>query len=124
MSDKQPVIKQAFNKWVERLGLSWWEITVRYYDDPQEIVVRFKSDDDKLVLARTYADWRYGTGTIDVNLPAWGELSDSEIERTVVHELIHILLNEIREGEMHHEERVVTSLTKAVFWVDQFARDA
>lgn len=116
LEDTKDTISNAFEKWVKYLGLGWWEVTARYYDDPGEIVSRFRQDDDLLVLAKTYADWKYAKATIDVNLPAWSGLSEEEIGFAVVHELIHILVNEMREGELHHEERVVTQLTKAVFW--------
>jgi len=44
-------------------------------------------------------------------------MDGDEIERAVVHELCHILVNEMREDEIHHEERVVTGLQKAFMWV-------
>ena len=50
-------------------------------------------------------------------------MSNEELERTVVHELVHALVNELREGGIDHEERVVTTLTKAVLWVRDLTRD-
>jgi len=109
-------IKAAFARWVERLGLAWWRVDVRYYDDPGEIVRRFHGNDERPAAACVVADWRYAETTIDINLPAWTIMTDEEIERAAVHELVHVLVNEMHEGELHHEERVVTQITKAIFW--------
>lgn len=116
-------LKALFGQWIDRLGLAWWDITIRYYDAPGEIVERFGDQNgESLIAARTMVLWQYGTATIDVNLTAFEDLTPVEIERTVVHELCHILVNEMREGELHHEERVVTGLTKAFLWATAAAQ--
>lgn len=117
------LIDRYMSKWVQRLGLNWWKIVVRTYDDPGEIIQRFRHSDDGIVAAICTADWRYAEATIDINLPAWVDMTEDEVERAVVHELVHILVNEMREGELHHEERVVTGITKAMFWVEEAARE-
>jgi len=109
-------LRQYIDKWLKPLGLLWWKITIVYLDDPKELAQKEFYRDDETVLARTYSDWRYGTATIYFNMPAFDGMDDAEVENTVVHELAHILVNEMREGEMHHEERVVTGLTKAFLW--------
>lgn len=112
------LLKAAFGTWIERLGLGWWDIEVHYYDEPGEIVRLFRQvDDGGIVPAFVDANWMYATAKISVNLPAFADMEPDAIERIVVHELMHILVNEMREGELHHEERVVTQLTKAIFWV-------
>lgn len=115
--NKQDQIKAAFDKWVTPLGLGWWRVDVLYYDDPKEILRLFTVNDEETTLARVYASWEYMQAKVCINLPSFDELEDGEIERAVLHELVHILVNEMREGEMHHEERVVSSLTKAFIWV-------
>ena len=47
----------------------------------------------------------------------WVRLSKKEIEKVVVHELMHVFLNETREEGIDHEERVATQLQKAFFWI-------
>jgi hypothetical protein len=111
------IIKSCFDKWAKPLGLLWWHVDLVYFTEPADVIREFAFSDEEIVLARTYADWRYGTASIHFNVPGFDGLSLEEIERTVVHELVHILVNEMREGEMHHEERVVTGLTKAMFWL-------
>lgn len=114
--DRESVIRACFEKWLQPLGLLWWKVDILYYDDPSEILKHFHVDDDSITLARSYSDWRYGTAKVIINLPALAELSPDEIETVIVHELVHVLVNEMREGELHHEERVVSCLTKAFLW--------
>jgi hypothetical protein len=116
LDETQETIKRLFSLWAHRLGLGWWHIDTIYRDDPQSIIDHFRTDENELVLAVAYADWRYGTAKIDINLPAFVGMAEDEMERAIVHELMHVLVNEMREGEIHHEERVVTGLTKAIFW--------
>lgn len=120
---KFDLVKAAFAKWIPRLGLAWWDLTIVYYDDPQEIINRFRIiESGEMVPATVTAQWMYADAKISVNLPAFEYIDDADIERVIVHELCHILVNEMREGELHHEERVVTVLTKAFFWVTDAAR--
>jgi hypothetical protein len=112
---KKDYLRRLFELWTYRLGLRWWTVNVRYYDDPDEIVSRFNTG-ERTTLMRNTTDWQYCLTTIDVNLSALKQLDREEIERAVVHELIHALVNEMREGEIHHEERVVTQITNAIFW--------
>lgn len=116
---KLELIKAAFAKWIPRLGLAWWDIEIVYYDDPNEIIQRFRIiETGEMVPANVTAQWMYADAKININLPAFELIDPGVIERVVVHELCHLLVNEMREGEIHHEERVVTQLTKAFFWVE------
>lgn len=110
-------LKAAFDKWIKALGLAWWDIDIHYYDDPGEVVRLFANGtNDSVIAAFVDANWMYGTAVISVNLTAFTDMTPEKIDRIVVHELMHILVNEMRESELHHEERVVTGLTKALFW--------
>jgi len=102
-------------QWRVPLGLKWWTIKCRYFDDPE----RFEKENGWHALARTYADWRYMTASIEFNVPACEQQSERDLEDVVVHELCHILVNEMREGEIHHEERVCTRLAQAFQWTKQ-----
>jgi predicted metallopeptidase len=46
----------------------------------------------------------------------WNKLTTDQRRALIDHELCHILVNEMREGDISHEERVVTGLTKAFLW--------
>jgi hypothetical protein len=117
---KRKLFKKYLLKWLKPLGLLWWGVDVRYYNDPDEIVRIFHSDEDnKVVAALTTVFWKYNKATIDVNLLALEKMDKDGIEVCILHELIHILVNEMREGELHHEERVVTNLQRAFLWTEQ-----
>lgn len=109
------LIRAALEKWIYRLGLRWWTIQVHWHKG-KAAKKYFRAKPDETILARTFSDWRYADASIHINLPAWRGMTGEEIERVVVHELVHVLVNEMRENEPHHEERVVTGLTKAFFW--------
>lgn len=111
------LIRAALDKWLKPLGLLWWDVRIIFIVAPEEILDIFQVTDDEVTAAKCYADWRYGTAKIYVNVPGCVHMSQEEIERMLVHEMCHVLVNEMREGELHHEERVVSALTKVMFWV-------
>lgn len=122
--ETRKAVKAAFDKWLKPLGLLWWDVTINFHDNPGDVVRIFRDPgEDNTVAAKTYVSWIYATATIEVNLPAFEGLTQEEIERIVVHECCHILVAEMREGKIHHEERVVTGLTKAFFWVESATRE-
>lgn len=106
-------IRRYLKKWLQPLGLLWWKIDILYYDDPMEVMRQFSSTEDSITYASVQANWQYLTATIKFNLPALAEKSSAEIESTVVHELCHILICEMREDGVDHEERVATGLARA-----------
>jgi hypothetical protein len=112
-------IKQYIDKWLKPLGLLWWKIDIIYLDDPKELSEKEFFCDGNITLGRAYVNWQYGSATVYFNVPGFEGLNDEDIEMAVVHELVHILVNEMREEEMHHEERVVTGLTKAFIWTKE-----
>jgi hypothetical protein len=114
------LIKKYLGKWLKPLGLLWWDVTVIYYDDPEEIIKIFTPPESGiLVCATTWADWRYGTATLCINLSVFENMVEEKVEVAILHELIHILVNEMKEGEQKHEERVVTQIQKAFLWTEQ-----
>lgn len=106
-------IRPCIDKWITPLGLAWYMGETRFYAKEKE----FRKSNGGVAAFRVWADWRYMTFTISVNVPAVRRMDDDELERAIVHELVHVLVNEMREDGIAHEERVVTMLTKAFFWV-------
>ena len=113
---KKKQIEKLFSKWTYRLGLRWWNVKLYLYDDPQDIIKHFRTDENNLVVAVSYCDWRYTSCTIDVNFPVIKQMTKEDAERAIIHELCHALVNEMREEGIEHEERVVTCLTNAFMW--------
>lgn len=105
-------------RWQTALGLKWWHIE---YDWLRESL----GDDGKPdweVTAKVRVEWMYLKACITVCLPVMMDMSDTEIERTLVHEFMHVLVAEMRhpcDDSDSHEERVVTTLTSAIFWTLQ-----
>lgn len=59
------------------------------------------------------ASWEYRQAQITFNMPLLAAKKEEEIEEIIVHEMVHVLVNEMREKGIKHEERVVTELTWA-----------
>ena len=66
----------------------------------------FAAGENEVVYAEVQSDWRYLSAAIKFNMPALAGQTDEEIEIKVVHELCHILICEMREDGVDHEERV------------------
>lgn len=115
------LIDRYMNKWTYCMGLGWWRVD-GYYLKGKEAKKEFPRNGQDTTLARAYADWRYSIASVYFNMPAIKGMEPKEIENMVIHELCHVLVNEMREGELHHEERVVTTLTKAFLWTDEGVR--
>ncbi len=114
------LIKEYARKWTWRLGLRWWLVDLEFYDHPKSIRRIFATDDSEdTVLAVVFAQWQYNTAKVLFNVPGCAKLEPEKLEEVVLHELCHILVNEMREGEKHHEERVVSGLQRAFHWTER-----
>lgn len=102
-------ISELLEAWTQRLGLRWWTITAVYYSK------RRPNGKHGQVFATVYPDWRYMHARIDFNLRVAADLTPAELEAAVVHELCHVLVNELG-GKPHHEERVCTTMARAFLW--------
>jgi len=107
-NETKRLIQKYIKWWVHWLGLGYQSIKVSYVD---------YWEDGRECVALCDTDWRYMDSTLTFNLTKLRNVSESEIEMTVVHELAHIFLNEMREEGIDHEERVATMLQKAFMWV-------
>lgn len=112
-------IRAVAMKWSKVLGLRWWDMTLEYCREGLP-TKRADSDDGYSVAANCDARWQYLDATIRFNVPILADMSDAKLERIVVHECMHALVNETREtgdGWLAHEERVCSMLTDAIIWV-------
>lgn len=117
-------LKALQEKWVTDLGLRWWHVTFSYSREP------LKSDaaEGRTCLAQTMVDWEYLNATVTFDMQAIVNEADDDLEKTFVHECMHIFVHEMRmwagpevtyekkEEALKHEERVVTQLANAVIW--------
>jgi hypothetical protein len=112
-----------FTRWQFRLGLKWWNVQRQYYSSEKDYEAAKLIDDPvHTSYMIVWAQWPYLHATIGVNCRATRRLPKKQLERIVIHELLHCLVNEMREPDpdRKHEERVVTTLTDAVVWTRDF----
>jgi len=108
-------IKKYFEKWRYQLGINWWKVTLNYSRVPLEDVNGIKGP-----LATNETSWQYGSVSLAFDCVALFPCSNEDVEDTVVHELLHAIVNEMRDFDrgrpdsIKHEERVVTNLTDAM----------
>ncbi len=108
---------QALRKrWHNCLGLRWWTVTHDYRREALVVNGVMSAE----TAASCKADWRYLQATVSWNLALVVDQSDEGLESIFVHEMMHILLDEMRyfneDNGMKHEERVATTLAQAFLW--------
>jgi hypothetical protein len=113
MNTKQvkKLIRKYFKWWVKWTGLGYWDIVAIFSNETEP------RDNGYLSIGHCDCEWKYQTATITFHPKDMRHLTEKQIEEAVVHELMHVFLNEMREGEIHHEERCATALQKAFLWV-------
>lgn len=112
--------KKRFEKiawaWAYRMGLRWWDLHFSFH---RKTPKKFKRKDGHQTGVRVLARWQYLEAYFEVNTPAVAKLSDAELEVVIVHELCHVLVNEMREKGVKHEERVCSRLSQAFLWTKE-----
>jgi predicted SprT family Zn-dependent metalloprotease len=103
--------------WVHWTGLGFWNIQVEFKYSIK------KRPNGQWLCGITTVDWRYLTTNIVFYPKAMRHLKPDEIEHVVIHELMHVFLNEVRESGIDHEERVASMLQKAFSWVRGASRE-
>jgi len=107
LKKKRQLIKDYLKWWIHWMGLGYGQIDVCF----AEYLDGGNTD------ANVHSDWRYQYSKITFSDSAIRDMKKDKLEELVVHELMHIFLNEMREGKIKHEERVATQLQKAFMWV-------
>lgn len=118
-------------KWLRTIGLGWWSIDIVYNRGDPEKASR-DAPDGWTTAAVASVQWEYKAATITFNMRVVEGMSDAKLERVYVHELGHVLLNQMRayrsddgsSTEVRHEEFVATSLADALIWAWEAGRDA
>lgn len=108
-------IDKYCKKWRAMLGLKWWRI--KYVWD-RESKGQDTGTSQYQEAASTSVQWPYLDATITFNMPCLISETDEELEDSILHEHIHVLVNEMRNFDdgVCHEERVVSTLTNAFLW--------
>lgn len=119
--DLKTFINRRLADWKETLGLALWEIRASYHRTPWEGA----ESPNQSCLMDINARWEYLEASLRINVHAIWErgMGHDEIDHTLVHELMHCHLSELRclvdydkfDHHIEHEERVVSTLTTVVF---------
>jgi hypothetical protein len=100
------------SKWIKILGLDRCQLTIEFSDEAK------MSEDGMHLVAETSASWQYNSAMIVFHVANFDKLKPNRLEMVVIHELVHILVNEMRSytasDGTSHEERVVCGLTDAL----------
>lgn len=116
-------VQRLLDKWQAPLGLGWWKVTHYWYRE--SLNDDHPDDGQSNIAADTKVNWPYMEAAVRWCLPIIAEQTDARIEWLVLHELCHILVNEMRAGEdtarLDHEERVCSTLAAAFVWADEAA---
>ena len=104
-------------KWDLPLGLRWWHQTHEWCDEPIG-----DAPEGRSVAGKADVDWQYCRVVFKWYLPGLAELDDTALEKLVVHEMMHVLTNEMRQWQdasdaMMHEERCATTLARAFQYI-------
>jgi len=115
-SKKEKLFTRLAQEWIERTWLGWWKIDVVFYGRKE--YCKLMKGLDRYSVALCSTQWEYMQARLSVNSYALKNCSKDEIEYVVVHELMHVFLNEAREKGIEHEERVATFLAKSFILVN------
>ena len=121
MDEEQARLEGFYSKWSESLGLDQWDVTRHYFDGE---FVQGDGAPSVAAAASTHVQWEYRHASISFNMRLTTPLTDERAEALVLHEAMHVLLNEMREDGMKHEERVATTLSWAFMRTEQAQEDA
>jgi hypothetical protein len=116
-------IRRLIDKWHKSLGMGWWSLDIKYSN-----TTRDDGDDYSTVLMAVHTDWEYRKAAITVHIPSMFDVSNEDLEKCVVHELCHVLVNEMHDWTLEdpgkkHEERVVCGLADAFLWTRNAGKD-
>lgn len=109
-------LEKYFHRWTYRLGLDNWERHLYLLSRKKDIKRTFKKEHHENAIAYINCDWRYMLLSIYINTNKAKGLTNYKLEKIIIHELFHAIVNEMRNNDLSHEERVVTNLTNAVLW--------
>jgi len=105
------LLRKYFQWWIHWTGLGYWSVRAVFEKGIENI------PGNLYLCGHVDAEWKYQTATVTFYPKAMRHLTPKEIEEAVVHEIMHVFLNEMQEDGMHHEERCATQLQKAFSWV-------
>lgn len=129
VAEQQARVERLIAWWGEELGIrACWNVDYKF--------LRECARDEPDCIMETLVRWQYAHAIMTAYLPVVAEQTDDELEHGVVHEYMHLLLNEMRarwdksdpqmetrwDEERLHEEHACTTLARAFIWVRDAAQ--
>ena len=110
------------------MGLGWWHIEFGWNRRRANTDIDDDASSHKTAMSCT-ASWQYSMARIEVYLETVADEDDDRLEWMVVHEFMHIFLNQMRAGadqdiQRPHEERVASDLASAFIWLRQHVEES
>lgn len=106
-SQIKDLVNKYIKKWTPILGLENQRIKLRWKNE------RLVAESGLETLMNTLACWHLLQATITMYIPSLKALDKEELELTVVHELLHVVLDEMREYDEKHLERVCETMARS-----------
>ncbi len=107
------IIRKYVVKWKQYLFLGAWKIDWNIREYLSGGCEGFQ------ITGRCDSKWQYFIASMDFSYVQMKDMSEEDIEKVVIHEMLHIVLNETREDGIDHEERVTSQLTMIMDWMDK-----
>ena len=102
-------VNAMLKKWSPFFSLDGWDIRVAIVRGHKGVSCAGES-----LAADVTCQWQYMNAHMNVYAESTVEISDYELEETIVHELVHIMVAELApDVHSDSEERVVTGLARA-----------
>lgn len=109
---EQQRIRDMLEYWRSALYLDEWHVNLQFTRGP------WQTDGAEQPIGECLAQWEYRRATITWDTEETRKFDDEGLRHLVFHEAMHILLNEMREDGLKHEERVCETLARVL---DEFA---
>jgi predicted SprT family Zn-dependent metalloprotease len=109
----QAYVKREMWRLSRLLWLNHWTVHFGFSEEPESDFVRAR------VMAR---EWECKQANIEFYTCNMRNDSKEEITNHVLHELLHVLVGEMKEKSQKHEERVVVHLADVIGSLDQETR--
>lgn len=113
-------IKAVVKKWYQPAGWGWWRTEFVYS--------RERQPGNDQVAAETHCDFKYSHASITFYLPVLANMTDEELEHTIVHEFCHLTASCFPNFEDNQDaaskfERVVDDFAKQMIWAHEHVKE-
>jgi hypothetical protein len=110
-------LQKYLKTWKVLLGLQWYRLDVLFDRDSIRRPDPENPGGTIVTYATTSCSYEYLQAAIQFSVPGLQDKDDADLERVVIHELLHVVVNEMRDASRStkHEERVVSVLEEVFF---------